>query len=1150
MKYDFKKIERKWQLKWDKEKLYQVDVKNSAKPFYNLMMFPYPSAEGLHVGNMYAFTGSDIYGRYQRLKGNDVFEPIGLDGFGIHSENFAIKNKIHPAKMALKTQKRFYEQLHMIGNAYDWPKTLETYDPEYYKWTQWLFLQMYKKGLAYKKKAAVNWCPSCMTVLSDEQVIKKSKVKSQKSKVQVKNQKESNEQIDVCERCGTEVIKKEMSQWFFKITDYAEKLLKNIDKIDWTEKTKLAQKNWIGRSEGIEINYLINSKCNFVLLHGYTGSSKDDFFPWLKEKLEKQGCDVFAPDLPNTKDPNEDEQVDFVLKNAKFDENTILLGHSLGAVVAMKVMEKLDNKIAGLVLVGGFVEPEFKDHSRSFTDKFNWKFDFVKIKNSADIINVISDINDHIIPLEQGKLLRDKLSANLTETVAEKNHFNNVEAKSVWESIFPEIKVFTTRPDTNFGATFVVLTPENKILSSITTSDHKREVDDYVKKSLEKGEQNRIEEGREKTGVSTGAYCINSLTGKKMPIWVSDFVLGNVGTGAVVGVPGHDIRDFEFAKKFELPIIRVVVGKDNDVSEIIEAKQVQEEEGKMINSDFLNGLDIHDATKKIMDYLEEKGWGKKVVNYKLRDWCISRQRFWGPPIPIVYCDNCKKNIEEKSFELRFRDKNSFADLKSGLKTVESRALNPEEKDRYFGNLKIGDYIKALSKITGEKLYFEITKIYNFKNLNELFEEKELLTKILPNKTINSVNDLEKLYVFNDEYLAKINENGLIAWEIKNVEPGVLAVPEKDLPVMLPKTDDYLPDGTDRSPLARNSEFVNTKCPKCGGDAKRETDVSDTFLDSSWYFLRYPSVDIKDQPFDKDITKKWLPVDMYIGGHEHAVLHLLYTRFVTMVLHDLGMIDFEEPFKKFRAHGLIIKDGAKMSKSKGNVVNPDIYIERYGADVLRTYLMFIGPLKQGGDFRDEGVVGIERFFGRLYYLVNEFIKSPSLKAGLQDGFVIERNKLIKKATHDIEELDYNTIIASLMEFLNLLDKNKEKVAKIDLETLIIILSSFAPHFCEEMWSTFASVPSATADKRDLDKYKQSVFRQKWPEFDESKMKEEKVKLIIQVNGKVRDFVEVEIDISESKASELVQKREKIMKFIVGKKIKKMIFVKGRLINIVL
>lgn len=822
MKYDFKKIERKWQKKWDEEKLYQVDVKNAKKPFYNLMMFPYPSAEGLHVGNIYAFTGSDIYGRYQRLKGNDVFEPIGLDGFGIHSENFAIKNKIHPAVMAEKTQKRFYEQLHMIGNAYDWSKTLETYDPEYYKWTQWLFLQMFKKGLAYKKKAAVNWCSSCKTVLSDEQV-----------------------EAELCERCGTKVVKKDMSQWFFKITDYAEKLLRNIDKIDWTEKTKLAQKNWIGRSEG------------------------------------------------------------------------------------------------------ALIEFEIKNLSNSISNTTN------------EISNTL-------------------------------------------------IEVFTTRPDTLFGCTYLVLSPEHIFIEKLQKHiKNWQEVADYIKKAKEKTDQERT---NEKTGVELkGIKAVNRANKKEIPIFVADYVLSGYGTGAIMAVPAHDSRDFEFAQKYNLPIRMVIcLNYPKPICPVLE--EAFEGQGHLVGSEKFNGMKSVEAKRAITEFVD----GKFKINYKLRDWCISRQRFWGPPIPIVYCEKC----------------------------------------------------------------------------------------------------------------------------------GTVPVPEKDLPVMLPKTDDYIPDGTDRSPLARNEEFVKTTCPKCGGEARRETDVSDTFLDSSWYFLRYPSVDIKDQPFDKNITKKWLPVNMYIGGHEHAVLHLLYTRFVTMVLNDMGLIDFEEPFKKFRAHGLIIKDGAKMSKSKGNVVNPDVYIEKYGADVLRTYLMFIGPLKQGGDFRDEGVVGIERFFGRLYYLMNEFVGGKNIekfgnseiKKLTKDHFVIQRNKLIKKATHDIEELDYNTIIASLMEFLNLLDKQKDKVTKIDLETLIIILSPFAPHFCEEMWQMLGN--------------KESVFKATWSEFDESKMKEEKVKMIIQINGKVRDFMEVDNNISEEKASELVQNREKVMKYIAGKKIKKMIFVKGRLINIVI
>ena len=971
-KYDFKKIEEKWQKKWEKEKLYQVDIERASKPFYNLMMFPYPSAEGLHVGNMYAFTGSDIYSRYMRLKRNDVFEPIGLDGFGIHSENFAIKNKIHPVEMAKKTQKRFYEQLHMIGNAYDWSKTLETYDSDYYKWTQWIFLQMFKKGLAYRKKSAVNWCPSCKTVLSDEQV-----------------------EVGKCERCKTDIVKREMSQWFFKITKYADRLLKNLDKIDWSEKTKLAQKNWIGKSEGAELKFQITK--------------------------------------------------------SKFQTN---------------------NKI--------------------------------RVPNS--------------------------------------------------------VIVFTTRPDTLFGCTYLVLSPESKYVDVLKNDiENWDEVKKYIEKAKAKSD---LERANEKIGVELkGIKVINPANKKEIPIWVADYVLSEYGTGAIMAVPAHDERDYKFAKKYKMSIVEVVAKKFGKAKEVAvrrdgvaaviikdskvlvlfdkenneyrlpaggyeekdegvlgtlereikeeagyinfevsdylgqietyfyvkrkkeerhklqkgylvklvdDQQQEQSEEdggvyevmwldknealkrfdekvkdigehefirrafdkskrcfvgdGVIVNSGRFNGMDSQQAKKEITEFVG----GKIKVNYKLRDWCISRQRFWGPPIPIIYCDKC----------------------------------------------------------------------------------------------------------------------------------GILSVDEKDLPVKLPKTDDYLPDGTGRSPLARDEKFVKTECPKCGGEARRETDVSDTFLDSAWYFFRYPSIGSRSSevgirngekleiPWNQEITKRWLPVDMYIGGHEHAVLHLLYTRFVTMVFHDMGLIDFEEPFKKFRAHGLIIKDGAKMSKSKGNVVNPDEYIEKYGIDVLRTYLMFIGPFKRGGDFRDEGVVGIERFFAKVYGLAQDYVgeksreklRNSEIRKLAKDEFGVERNKLIKKVTEDIERLDYNTVIAGLMEFLNVLEEDKNKINRNDLEILVIILSPFAPYLCEELWEILG--------------HKESVFKAGWPEFDEDKIREDKIELVIQVNGKVRARVKVDAGISEKEAKTIVLEQENVKKFVGEKEIKRIIFVRGKLLNIVI
>ena len=806
MSFDHKKIEAKWQKKWRESGVYKVDLKNPKKKFYNLMMFPYPSAEGLHVGNMYAFTGADLHGRFKAMQGYEVFEPIGLDGFGIHSENYAIKIGKHPAEQAKVSQKRYYEQLARIGNRFAWDYRLETYDPDYYKWTQWLFVQMFKHGLAYRKKSLVNWCPSCKTVLADEQV-----------------------EGGRCERCKAETEKKETFQWFFKITEYSQRLLDNIDKIDWPERIKTAQRNWIGRKEGINITY----------------------------------------------------------------------------------------KIKGL-----------------------------------------------------------------KETVT----------------------CFTTRPDTNFGATFVVIGPEHKLVKTLIKKADKQtgeKIKAYVDKAVKKSEIERLAEGRKKTGVDTGFKAINDLTGFKMPIYVTDFVLGHVGTGAVVGVPGHDKRDFEFTQEFGLKVIRVVVAKDGDKGPITKLEQVQEEEGKMINSGFLDGMEIKKAIGAMMDHLEKKGVGKRVVEYRLRDWCISRQRYWGPPIPMIECKKC----------------------------------------------------------------------------------------------------------------------------------GWVAEKEENLPVKLPMVKDYKPTGDGKSPLEKASKnWLEVKCPKCGGKAKRETDVSDTFLDSAWYFLRYPSVKNDKQVFDKALTKKWLAVDAYIGGAEHAVLHLMYSRFVTMALKDWGYLSFEEPFPFLYGHGLIIKDGAKMSKSRGNVVIPDECMDKYGVDALRMYLMFIGPYNQGGDFQDTGIQGMSRFLSKVWQLCEK-------KGKKEKGEKVRRlqHMTVKRVTKAMEKLRYNVAIAGLMEYVNGLKQAGGDEAAV--KALVLMLAPMAPYMAEEMWGKLGG--------------KFSVHQQRWPEYDEEMAKGEKVTVVVQVNGKLRARLEVDRDEAGDKEKMLAmaKKEANVQKFVKGKKVIKEIFVGGKVVNLV-
>ncbi len=788
--YDFKKVERKWMDRYEKKDYFKVNLDKSKKPFYNLMMFPYPSASGLHIGNMYSFIGSDVYGRYMKLRGYDVYEPIGFDAFGIHSENYALKIGKNPFELTPKSIKYFRdEQLKKIGNIFDWSSEVITSSQNYYKWTQWIFIKLFKAGLAEKRDSTVNWCPSCKTVLADEQVIDGK-----------------------CERCDTEIQKKEMSQWFFRITKYADRLLDNLDKLDWTEVTKNIQKSWIGRSEGAT-----------VVFH--------------------------AKDM---------------------------------------------------------------------------------------------DL---------------------------------------------EIETFTTRPDTIYGVTYLVLAPEYKYTKELVADDRSEEFKEFIERVNKMDEAERTSITRSKKGMFTGSYAIHPLTGERLPIWIGDYVLAEYGTGAVMAVPAHDERDYDFAQKYGLEI-KQVIDCDKDSLPCTE-------KGKMMNSEEYTGWKSEDFIEKldeVSDYM------KKTVNYHLHDWCVSRQRYWGPPIPIVYCDKC----------------------------------------------------------------------------------------------------------------------------------GTVPVPEEELPVELPQTDDFIPDGSGLAPLARKKDFVNTTCPKCGGPARRETDVSDNFLDSAWYFLRYVSPNDVEKPFDLELVKKWLPVDMYIGGNEHANLHLMYSRFITMALHDLGYLPFEEPFKSFRGHGLIIKDGQKMSKSKGNTVNPNDYFDTHGVDVLRTYLMFMGNFLEGGDFRDSGMDATKRFLNRVWDVANlpEGESSIDLK--------IKMAETVDKVSYSIENIKYNTAVAAIMEFINeaMKEEHIEKKMVLDLAKL---LSPFAPFISEEI--------------NEMKGGKGTILDSGFPEGYEKYEEIATIEVPVQINGKMRGKVQVNKDAGQKKILEKAKKDKRLARYIEGRNIRKVIYIKDKIMNII-
>ena len=825
-------VERKWQQRWEAEGTNAFSDEalrargRAGRPFYNLMMFPYPSAEGLHVGNLYAFTGADIYGRFQRLQGRDVFEPIGFDAFGIHSENFALKQGIHPSELIPRNVARFTEQLRRFGLMYDWNHTVDTTDPAYYRWTQWLFLQLYHAGLAVKKEAPVNWCPSCNTVLANEQVVGGQ-----------------------CERCGTAVEMRTLSQWFFQITRYAERLLNNLQWIDWSETTKKAQENWIGKSTGAEIAFPVVQDSGF-----------------------------------------------------------------------------------GIQDSGGSGSSSLNAESR--------------IPNPA------------------------------------------------------VIRVFTTRPDTVFGATYMVLAPEHPLVEQITTPAQRAAVEEYRARVAATDLVTRKSvTDKDKTGVWTGASAVNPMTREEIPVWIADYVLMEYGTGAIMAVPAHDERDFEFASKYGLPIRRVIAAPGEAADTPLAAAYTGE--GRLVNSGRYDHLDVATGTQAIVAALQELGMGTGRTNYRLHDWCISRQRYWGPPIPILYCDAC----------------------------------------------------------------------------------------------------------------------------------GTVPVPEEQLPVRLPEIADFKPDASGVSPLARHEEWYLTACPQCGGRARRETDVSDTFLDSAWYFLRYPSAHDATQAFDPELTQAWLPVDSYIGGNEHAVLHLLYARFVTMVLKDLGRIDFEEPFRKFRAHGLIIKDGAKMSKSRGNVVVPDAYLEEWGADTFRTYLMFLGPYQEGGDFRDAGISGPYNFLSRLWsaaLAAEERPLAPEVEQKLHAA--------IKRVTEDLEALSYNTAIAAMMEYLNVVRAGGRTPERAAVEPLVVLIAPFAPHLAEELWQRLGHAGSVFASGA-------------WPAYDAAKAEAQTVEFVVQVNGKLRARLAMPRGIAEAAARDAALADENVQRFLDGKQVRKVVFVPDRLVNLV-
>jgi leucyl-tRNA synthetase len=862
MNYNPQKIEKKWQKFWEQKKIFRTLEKSKKPKFYCLGMFPYPSAAGIHMGHCRNYTLTDLIAKFKKMNGFNVLHPVGWDAFGLPAENYALKTGIHPVITTKKAIKNMKRQLISLGFGYDWQREISSCKPDYYKWTQWIFLQFYKAGLVYQKEAKVNFCPSCKTVLANEQVISGK-----------------------CERCDSLIEKKYLKQWFFKITDYVEKLLNDLEKIDWPEKTKIMQKNWIGKSEGITIK--------------------------------------------------------FEIRNPKF-----------------------------------------------------------------------------------------------------------------------EIPVFTTRADTLFGCTYMVLAPEHPIIENLKSKiENWTEVEKYIKEAIKKTDIERLAEDKEKTGIECkGIKAINPVNNQEIPVFVANYVLLEYGTGVIMAVPAHDKRDFIFAQKHGLPIIEVIKQAKSENQKV---QNVYEEDGILTNSGVFNELNSAKAREEITKWLEKEKKGKKTICYKLRDWLISRQRYWGAPIPLVFCENCAVKIKNQK--------------------------------------------------------------------------------------------------------SKIKNNEFNKGELEN--PGWIAVPEKSLPVLLPWIKDFKPSGDGKSPLVKSSKFLRAKCPKCQSLAERETDTMDTFVCSSWYYLAYAfwhklgnqKSKIKNQKLNKEnvyikykeLIKTWLPVDLYIGGVEHAVLHLLYARFFTKALKDLNYFNFSEPFTKLFNQGLIYYQGAKMSKSRGNVIDPDEVLKRYGADTIRLYECFMGPTDQAVEWSDKGIVGCSRFLNKVWK-ISEKRKTQNVKqqSKIQKIQNLNLEKLIhqtiKKVTEHIENFRFNTAISSLMILNNEFEKQNQ-VSITNYKLFLKLLAPFAPHISEELWQKLVLAGSDPAERGQTPLG--SIFQEKWPKYDEKLIKEETITLIVQINGKIRDKIETEINISKEKAEKIAISREKVKKWIEGKKIKKVIFISGKLINIV-
>ena len=1195
-KYNPQAIEPKWQEIWADTKLYAaVTGDTSRKKYYMLTEFPYPSGAGLHAGHIREYTIGDVLARHKRMQGYNVLFPMGYDAFGLPTENFAIKHKIRPQIATAQNVATFRGQFDGMGFSFDWDREVNTTHPDYYRWTQWLFLKFYEAGLAYQAEMAINWCPKEKTGLSNEEVVDGKH-----------------------ERCGTSVEKKLIKQWMLKITAYADRLIDGLKTVDYPSRIADQQVNWIGRSEGAEIKFFITdgttSRPNYVILHGYTGRADKNWLPWLKQTLEKRGYSVETPELPHTDSPVEAEQVAHVLNTCTINENTVLIGHSLGGAVAMKVLEKLDHAIRQLILVAPVVEPAFRGpdyhtKKRAFVDTFDLSYDYKKVMQNAPGRIILSDNGEAATRKAYLEYLANQLQAPLLEADAHRNHFTGETEPFILNAASKSVTVYTTRPDTLFGATFLVVSPEMADGWRRAGWEAPADLATYVDHALRESELSRQEDAKVKTGVDTGLKAIHPLSGALIPVWAADYVLGGYGTGAIMAVPAHDERDFAFAKAFNLPIKPAIqapksksktalilhgTSGNNQKGWIPWLKSQLEAFGYEVIAPNLPDSDrpVLSAWLKALEPFADKMAADSIVighslgaptaqHFILENHLkIAKLMLVAPTFPTIDwdeyyihdTDSNAKNIHDVSvvpidWKALKQSVGSIVTYASqddpyipyGLLQKHVKANLPASQFRGFENkshFNESAGITTLPEALGDlidQMYTGYGKLINSGEFDGLGgdDAKRAIVEALE---ANGAGKNAVKYKLRDWIFSRQHYWGEPIPIIHCPKCGAVPVPEDQLPVTLPDVEHYEPTETGESPLAAITDWVNTTCPRCAGPAQRETDTMPNWAGSSWYYLRYQDAH-NDQAFaSPEALKYWGMADLYLGGMEHTTLHLLYSRFWHQFLYDQGLVPTPEPYAARRGQGIVLaNDGRKMSKSIGNVVNPTDIIATHGADTLRLYILFMAPYDETTPWSEERLNGASRFVYKVWTLAQDLMAAHAFTRGMQpgrgDAFETEvdraTHKTIKKIHDDLHGLRFNTAVSALMEYVNFLSEPQTRARLLEptsaalawraLNTLVQLLAPITPHLSEELWRQLG--------------WEGSVHVSGWPAYDPELIKDDIVTIVVQVNGKVRANLAMAVDATEAELAAAAQADPKVAKYINEGKIVKTIVVPRKLVNFV-